>query len=494
MTFPYEEATVVGLATALRKGNLTSAALVEAYLARIEEVDASLGSVLEVAPDAQAQAAALDEEREAGHVRGPLHGLPLLVKDNVGMTGPLRTTAGSLALLEARPARDATVVERLRAAGAIVLGTSNLSEWANFRSTHSTSGWSARGGQCRNPYALDRNPCGSSSGSGAAVAANLCVAAVGTETDGSIVCPSSVNGVVGIKPTLGLVSRAGIVPIAHSQDTAGPMARTVADATALLVALAGSDPLDDATGPAPAGWDPLGGLAADDLRGLTVGVARNLAGFHPGVDACFEHALEALAGLGATLVDPTDVPHADDLGDPELEVLLYEFRHDLEAYLATLDGDCPRTLEALIAFNEAHAQDELVHFGQEHFIQAAEKGPLTEPAYLEALSTCRRLAREEGLDAAFATSGADVLVAPTAGPAWTIDHVNGDHPSWGNSGPAAIAGYPAISVPMGFVSGLPVGLTFMGPAWSEQALVRCAAGFERATGHRRPPALPASVG
>jgi amidase len=478
---------------ALHAGTLTSVALVDVYVARIEEVDPALGSVLEVSPDAPARAAALDEERAAAHVRGPLHGMPILVKDNVGMTGPLRTTAGSLALLEARPRRDATVVERLRAAGAIVLGTTNLSEWANFRSTHSTSGWSARGGQCRNPYALDRNPCGSSSGSGAAVAANLCVAAVGTETDGSIVCPSSVNGVVGIKPTIGLVSRAGIVPIAHSQDTAGPMARTVPDAVALLVAMAGRDPLDAATVSAPAGWDPLGALASTDLRGLTVGVARNLAGFHPGVDACFEDALQALADLGATLADPADVPHAEDLGDPELEVLLYEFRHDLEAYLAELDGECPRTFEALIAFNDAHAGEELVHFGQEHFLRAAQKGPLTEPAYLEALATCRRLAREEGLDVAFAASGADVLVAPTAGPAWKIDHVNGDHPSWGNSGPAAIAGYPVISVPMGSVSGLPVGLSFIGPAWSEPVLVRCAAAFERATGCRSAPMLPASI-
>jgi amidase len=494
VTFPYEEATLAGLRAALEDGSLTSSALVEAYVARIEEVDPSLGAVLEVAPDALARAAALDGERAAGHVRGPLHGMPILVKDNVGMSGPMRSTAGSLALLEAHPRRDATVLERLRAAGAIVLGTANLSEWANFRSTHPTSGWSARGGQCRNPYALDRNPCGSSSGSGAAVAANLCVAAVGTETDGSIVCPASVDGVVGIKPTIGSVSRAGIVPIAHSQDTAGPMARTVADAAALLVAMASPDPLDDATVPPPAGWDPLRAIDAADLGGLTVGVARNLAGFHPGVDRCFEDALETLAGLGATLADPADVPHAEDLGDPELEVLLYEFRHDLEAYLADLDGECPRTLEALIAFNDAHAGEELVHFGQERFVQAAEKGPLTEPAYLEALATCRRLARDEGLDAAFASSSADVIVAPTAGPAWTIDHVNGDHPSWGNSGPAAIAGYPAITVPMGFVSGLPVGLSIVGPAWSEPVLVRCAAVFERATGHRAAPTLPATIG
>ncbi|MGZ4148504.1 MAG: amidase [Actinomycetota bacterium] len=493
MTFPFEGSTVAALTAALDGGSLTSAALVGAYLARIEEVDASLRSVLEVSPEAEAQAAALDDERRAGHVRGPLHGVPVLVKDNVGMTGPLRTTAGSLALLDARPTRDATVIERLRAAGAIVLGTTNMSEWANFRSGRSTSGWSARGGQCRNPYALDRNPCGSSSGSAVAVSANLCVAAVGTETDGSIVCPSSVNGVVGIKPTIGLVSRAGIVPIAHTKDTAGPIARTVAEATTLLVALAGPDPLDDATVPAPAGWDPLGGLAAVDLRGVRVGVARNLAGLHPEVDARFEEALDALRALGATLVDPADVPHADDLSEPELEVLLYEFKHDLDAYLTSLDGECPRTLERLIAFNEAHRHEELVHFGQERFEEAVQKGPLTDPAYLEALATCGRLARDEGLDATFTSHGVDVVVAPTAGPAWVIDHVNGDHPSWGNSAPAAVAGYPSIAVPMGAVSGLPVGMSFVGPAWSEPVLVRCAAAFERATNHRSAPTLVASL-
>jgi amidase len=413
--FAFEEATIAGLSSALGAGSVTSAHLVEAYVARIQTEDGALRSVLEVSPDAEAHARALDDERRAGHVRGPLQGIPILIKDNIGSAGPLRTAAGSLALLEARPARDATVIERLRAAGAIVLGTTNLSEWANFRSSRSTSGWSARGGQCRSPYALDRNPCGSSSGSAVAVSANLCVAAVGTETDGSIVCPSSVNGIVGIKPTIGLVSRAGVVPIAHTQDTAGPMARTVADATVLLVSLAGLDPRDDASRPAPRGWDPLAEIDAVDLRGVKVGVARNLAGFHPGVDACFDDALDVLRRLGAELVDPADVPHADDLGEPELEVLLYEFRHDLEAYLGSLDGECPRTLDELIAFNEAHRAEELVFFGQERLIEAAQKGPLSEPAYLEALSTCGRLARDEGLDSAFASYGVDVVVAPTSG-------------------------------------------------------------------------------
>jgi amidase len=491
MAFAFEEATVVGLAHDLDAGRLTSVDLVRAYLARIEAVDPLLRSVIQVAPDPERVAAERDRERAARGARSPLHGLPILVKDNVDTAGELRTTAGSLALADARPRQDAAVVRRLHDSGAIVLGKANLSEWANFRSTRSTSGWSAAGGQCANPYALDRNPCGSSSGSAVAVAADLCAVAVGTETDGSIVCPSSVSGVVGIKPTIGLVSRSGIVPISHTQDTAGPIARSVADAAALLVALAAPDLDDPGSRAAPEGWDPLAGLAADDLKGLRIGVARSLAGFHASVDRVFAEALLALAALGAQLVDPVELPHVDELEAPELEVLLVEFKHDLDGYLAALDGDGPRSLADVIAFNAANADHELVYFGQELFEQAVEKGALTEPGYLEALETCGRLSREEGLDVALST--VDALVAPTSGPAWLTDHVNGDHYVGGNAGPAAISGYPNLTVPMGSVGGLPVGLSFMGPAWSEPLLVRCAAAFERETGHRRPATLVASI-
>jgi amidase len=483
-----EEVTIADLGARMASGELTARTLAEAYLARIETIDADLCSVIEANPDALAIADAMDDERRGGRVRGPLHGVPVLVKDNLDTAGAMRTTAGSLALEGARPERDATVVERLQEAGAVLLGKTNLSEWANFRSTRSSSGWSARGGQTRNPYALDRNPCGSSSGSGAAVSANLCAAAVGTETDGSIVCPSSVNGTVGIKPTVGLVSRAGVVPISHTQDTPGPMARTVADAAALLAAMAGPDPLDAATSGARAP-DPLAVLDPGRLRGARIGVARNLAGFHDRVDAVFGDALGTLRALGAELVDPVDVPHATELEEPELEVLLFEFKADLEAYLATLGGDAPRSLAELIAFNREHADAELAVFGQELFEKAVEKGPLTEPAYLEALATCGRLARAEGLDAALASHRLDAIVAPTGAPAWLTDHVNGDHYVGGNSTPAAVAGYPSVTVPMGLVSGLPVGISFIGPAWSEAELIGFAYAFERATEHRSTPRL-----
>jgi amidase len=480
-----EEATIAGLGFRMASGGLTARALAEAYLMRIRAIDPLLRSVIETNPDALEIADALDAERRAGRVRGPLHGIPVLVKDNVETADAMRTTAGSLALEGARPARDATVVERLRGAGAVLLGKTNLSEWANFRSTRSTSGWSARGGQTANPYALDRNPCGSSSGSGVAASASLCAAAIGTETDGSIVCPSSVNGVVGIKPTLGAVSRAGIVPIAHSQDTAGPMARSVADAAAVLAAIGGPDERDAAT----AGARAFAASEADGIGGARLGVARNMAGFHDRVDAVFEEALSALRDLGAELVDPADVPHASELEEPELEVLLYEFKTDLEGYLAGVVGEVPRTLAELIAFNREHAGSELAIFGQELFEKAADKGPLSEPAYLESLATCRRLAREEGLEAAFAEHRLDAIVAPTGSPAWLTDHVNGDHYVGGNSSPAAIAGYPAVTVPMGLVSGLPVGITFVGRAWSDATLIGYAAAFERTTNGRSAPRL-----
>jgi len=472
----------------MASGELTSATLTEAYLARIEAIDPELRSVLEINPDALGIAERMDQERRGGQDRGPLHGIPVLVKDNVDTADGMRTTAGSLALGEVTPARDAFVVERIRDAGAVILGKANLSEWANFRSVRATSGWSARGGQCRNPYAPGRNPCGSSSGSAVAVSANLCAVAIGTETDGSVVCPSSVNGVVGIKPTVGLVSRSGIIPISHTQDTAGPMARTVADAAALLSAMVGDDDRDPATRHARPERDYEAFVDADGLDGARIGVARNLAGFHDRVDRLFDEALEAMRDAGAELIDPADVPHAGEFEDPELEVLLYEFKAGLEAYLESLGPAQPvRTLADLIAFNEEHADVEMPFFGQDVFEQAQEKGPLTEPAYLEALETCRRLSRPEGLDAVFDEHRLDALVAPSNAPAWLTDYANGDHDLGGDATPAAVSGYPSLTVPMGFAFEMPVGLSFIGKAWTEGILIRAASAFEHATRHRRPP-------
>lgn len=488
--FEVDETTVADLRAAMAAGELTSRSLTETYLARIDAVDPTLRSILETNPDALEMAGAMDAERRSGEVRGSLHGIPVLVKDNIDTADRMKTTAGSFALGEVRPARDAFLVGRLRDAGAVILGKANLSEWANFRSTRSSSGWSARGGQCRNPYAIDRNPCGSSSGSGVAVSANLCAVAVGTETDGSIVCPSSVNGIVGIKPTVGLVSRSGVVPVSHSQDTPGPMARTVADAAALLSALSGADERDPATAEARFEPDHAAFLDPDGLRGVRIGVARNLAGFNDRVDRLFEDALAAMRDLGAEIVDPADIPHADELEDPELEVFLYEFKTDLEAYLEGLGPSQPyRTLADLIAFNTEHADDEMPFFGQELFERAVEKGPLTEPAYVEALATCRRLSGGEGIDAVMDEHRLDTLVAPSNAPAWRTDYANGDHYVGGNSTPAAVAGYPNVTVPMGFAFDLPIGISFMGRAWSERTLIRLASAFERATRHRRPPSV-----
>jgi amidase len=480
---PLEGATFDELGAGLREDRFSSRELAEAYLERIRALDGdgpTLRSVIEVNPDAIEIAEARDRERGETSFVSPLHGIPVLVKDNIDTADAMHTTAGSLALLEPRPPRDAALVERLRGAGAIVLGKTNLSEWANWRSSRSSSGWSAVGGQCVNPHALDRSPCGSSSGSGVAVAADLCAAAIGTETDGSIVCPSSANGIVGIKPTRGRISGPGIVPIAHSQDTAGPMARTVADAAALLSAIAET------------GVEPTLDPAA--LRGARIGVARNLAGFHDGVDALFEDALAALRDLGAEVVDPANVPHVEELEKPELEVLMYEFKADIVEYLSTRPEGAPRTLADLIAFNRAHAEEELAVFGQELFEASEAKGPLTEPAYVDALETCGRLSREEGFDAVFAEHRLDAVVQPTRAPAWLIDHVNGDASRGGDSGPAAVSGYPSITVPMGFVSDLPVGLSFTGRAWSEATIIGFAYAFERETGHRRAPRFLSSVG
>jgi amidase len=496
--FEFDEATVADLQRRMVARDLTSRRLTEAYLGRIAALDRqgpALASIIETNPEAIVIAEALDAERKAKGPRGPLHGIPVLVKDNVDTADRMTTTAGSLALEGSTPLQDAHVAQRLREAGAVILGKANLSEWANFRSTKSISGWSGRGGQCRNPYALDRNACGSSSGSGVAVSANLAPVAVGTETDGSIVCPATTCGIVGIKPTVGLVSRAGIIPISATQDTAGPMARTVADAAALLTALAGVDPRDPATAEGRGrAADYTRFLDPDGLRGARIGVARNLAGFHPTVDRHFDEGVAELKRRGAEIVDPADVPNIKELGDPELEVMLYEFKDGLNAYLASLGPKALlKTLAEAIAFNEAHKDREMPWFGQEIFLQAQEKGPLTTPAYKEALDKCRRLSRKEGLDVVLDQHKLDALVAPTGGPAWVIDPVNGDHFTGGNSTPAAVAGYPTVTVPMGFVFGLPVGLSFIGRAWSESTLVRLAFAYEQATRHRRPPRFLATA-
>jgi amidase len=490
--FEFDETTVEKLQQRMAGGELSARRLTEAYLERIAALDRTgpeLRSVIETNPDALSIADALDAERKAKGPRGPLHGIPVLVKDNIDTADRMTTTAGSLALEGSIPPRDAGVAARLREAGAVILGKANLSEWANFRSSRSISGWSARGGQCRNPYALDRNPCGSSSGSGVAVSANLAPLAVGTETDGSIVCPATSCGIVGIKPTVGLVSRSGIIPISHTQDTAGPMARTVADAAALLAALAGVDPRDAATaGGRGRAADYSKALDPDGLRGARIGVARNMAGFHPDTDRLFDEALAEIKRRGAEVVDPADVPNIKELGDPEFEVLLYEFKAGLEDYFASLGPRAPvKTLADAIAFNERNREREMPFFGQEIFLKAVEKGPLTTPAYRETLEKCGRLSRKEGLDAVLERHRLDALVAPTGAPAWVIDPVSGDHFVGGNSTPAAVSGYPSITVPMGFVFGLPVGFSFFGRAWSEAVLVRLAFAFELATTHRRPP-------
>ncbi|MFZ1947237.1 MAG: amidase [bacterium] len=509
--FELEEATIADLQTGMGEGRLSARMIAEAYLARIEAVDrvadagdratgrvigdgAGLNSVIEVNPDALAAAAEADRERREGRVRSSLHGIPVLIKDNIDTADKMETTAGSLALLGQRPGRDAFIVERLREAGAVILGKTNLSEWANFRSMRSSSGWSGRGGQTHNPYALDRNPCGSSSGSGAAVAANLCAAAVGTETDGSIVCPASANSVVGLKPTVGLVSRSGIVPISHTQDTAGPMCRSVADAAALLGALAGTDPSDAATAGARPHPDYTRFLDPAGLAGARIGIARNLFLSHERVVALAEEAIQAMKAEGAVIVDPADMPHKADLDGPEFEVLLFEFKADLNAYLAARGAAAPAaSLEDLIRFNEENRDEEMPYFAQEIFEMAQAKGPLTSPEYLEALETSARLSRAEGIDALVAEHGLDAIVAPTGGPPWPTDLINGDHYGGGCSTQAAVAGYPHITVPLGYVHGLPVGLSFFAGAYSEPALIKIAYAFERATRARKPPRLPAAA-
>jgi amidase len=492
-SFEFEEATIAQLQAAMKLGRETAQSLAKKYLARIGEVDKdgpAINSIIEINPDAMAIARDLDRERRAKGPRGPLYGIPVLIKDNIDTHDRMMTTAGSLALHGSVPARDSFVVQRLREAGAVILGKTNLSEWANFRSTRSTSGWSGRGGQTKNPYVLTRNPSGSSSGSGAAVAANLCAAAVGTETDGSIVSPSSFNGIVGIKPTLGLVSRCGIIPIAHSQDTAGPMARTVADAAALLSALTGVDACDAASehSRGKTHRDYTQFLDARGLRGTRIGVARKFFKFRAEAAKIFDGALEALKSAGATLVDPADIPTHGKFGDAESQVLHYEFKTDLNAYLATLGPGTPmRSLKDVIEFNERNREKEMPWFGQEIMIKAQEKGPLSEKEYVEALEKCRRLSREEGIDAVMDQQQLDAIIAPTTGPAHVTDYLYGDRDTGGSSWPAAVSGYPNITVPAGFVLGLPVGLSFFGRAFSEPTLIKMAFAFEQLTSVRKAP-------
>lgn len=491
--FELEEITIAALQAGMRSGKYTARSITAAYLRRINDVDRNgpaVKAVLEINPDALAIATALDRERKAKGPRGPLHGIPVLIKANIGTHDRMTTTAGSLALAGSVPQKDSFVARRLRESGAVILGKTNLSEWANFRSNHSTSGWSGQGGLTRNPYALDRNPCGSSSGSGAGASANFCTLAIGTETDGSIVCPSSANGIVGIKPTVGLVSRSVIIPISHSQDTAGPMARTVADAAILLGALTGIDPNDPATrasnGKALTDYtrflDPRG------LRGARIGVARKMFGSHRDVNRLMGNALEAMRHEGAEIVDPANIPTLGKWGHTEELVMLYEFKADLNAYLAALGPGAPaHSLKDVIEFNERHWKEEMPYFGQDLFLHAQEKGSLTSSDYVSALENNDRLTRAEGIDAVMDKFRLDALVAPTGGPCWTTDLVNGDHDTGGSSSAAAVAGYPDISVPAGFVFGLPVGISFFGRAWSEPTLIKLAYAFEQATHFRQPP-------
>lgn len=499
--FELDEITVAQLQAAMESGERTARSITELYLARIEALDGrgpELRSVIETNPDALEIADRLDEERRANGPRGPLHGIPVALKDNIDTHDRMTTTAGSLALEGSIPLQDSFVARKLREAGAVILAKLNMSEWAYFRGERATSGWSARGGQCRNPYALDRNPCGSSSGSGVAAAANLSALTVGTETGGSIMCPSSTNGIVGIKPTVGLWSRSGIIPISHSQDTAGPMCRTVRDAAALLGPVTGVDPRDPATAASEGNahddytqfLDPAG------LQGVRLGVARSFPGFSPDVMAVFDEAVAAMGEAGAVLVDPANLPNAAWNDAQPLLVLEYEFKANLNAYLASLGPDAPvKTLAEVIEFNERNADVEMPHFGQERLIASEARGPLTDQEYLDAVRAIQRGNREDGIDALMDEHNLDAIVAPTRGPGWKTDHILGDSLGGGSSaGPAAIAGYPDITVPMGFVSGLPVGVSFFGRRWSEPVLLRIAYAYEQATNHRAAPTFAETLG
>jgi amidase len=492
--FALSEVTIADLQRDMVSGKRTAQSITQDYLERIESIDRrgpALRAVIETNPDAMAIAKALDDERTAKGPRGPMHGIPVLIKDNIDTADRMMTTAGSYALEGSKPLQDATIAKRLRDAGAIILGKTNLSEWANFRSTHSSSGWSGRGGQTKNPYVLDRNPCGSSSGTGSGVSANLCAVGVGTETDGSIVCPSSSNGLVGIKPTLGLVSRAGIIPIAHSQDTAGPMTRTVTDAAILLNVLAGIDSRDSATAASRGKSSPdyTRFLDPRGLKGARLGIPREkFFGYSDVTDKLVNDAIAVMKDRGAIIVDPANIPTAGKFDDTEFEVLLYEFKADLNAYLKSLGPNAPvKSLKDIIAFNEKDKAREMPWFAQEIMLQAEKKGPLTSKKYLDALAKNHRMSRTEGIDAVMKKHRLDAIVAPTGSPAWPTDLINGDHFTGGSSTPAAVAGYPNINVPAGHASGLPVGISFFGRAWSEPKLIAVAFAYEQATRHRAAP-------
>ncbi len=497
--FELDETTISELQDAMKSGKLTSRSITEKYLARIDQLDKqgpAINAIIELNPDALSIADALDKERTAKGARGPLHGIPMLVKDNIDTADKMMTTAGSLALLNSRAPKDSTVAQRLRDAGVVILGKTNLSEWANIRSNHSTSGWSGRGGQTKNPYALDRNPCGSSSGSGAAVSANLAAAAIGTETDGSIVCPSSTCGIAGIKPTVGLVSRTGIIPISHSQDTAGPMCRTLRDTAIVLGALTGMDEADPATTESRehSYTDYTQFLKEDGLRGARIGVVRRTFGFNEEVDKIMEAALEVMKKQGAILVDPAPIESAGKFGESEFTIFLYELKADLNTYLAKLGPNAPvKTLKDIIDFNERNSEKEMPYFGQDTFLKSEEKGPLSAQEYLDAVTKARDLARKQGIDATMDKNNLDALIGPTGGPAWLTDHINGDSFGGGSSSTAAVAGYPNITVPAGFIHGLPVGISFFGRAWSEPVLLRVAYSFEQATKVRKAPTFAPTV-
>ena len=491
--FELDEITIDDLQKAFQSGQYSSRSLSEKYLARVAEIDKAgprVNAVIELNPDALQIADALDQERRSKGLRGPLHGIPVLIKDNIDTSDRMNTTAGSLALLGSRGApNDAFVAAQLRKAGAVILGKTNLSEWANIRSSHSTSGWSGRGGLTRNPYALDRNPCGSSSGTGAAVSANLCVAGVGTETDGSVVCPSSANGLAGLKPTVGLVSRSGIVPISHSQDTAGPMARTVRDVAILLGVMAGADPQDPVTA------DSQGKVSPDytkfldpaGLKGARLGVVRKYCGFNDAVDQLMDTIIREMKRAGAEIVDPADIPTIGKFDESELTVFYYELKADLAAYLARRGHTSVKSLKDVIEFNERNRDREMPYFGQDIFLKSEQKGPLNTKEYLDALALNQKLSRAEGIDFIMDKFKLDALVAPTAGPAWLTDLINGDHAAGGSSSAAAIAGYPNINVTAGHLWGLPVGISFFGRAWSEPTLLKIAYSFEQLTKARQKP-------
>jgi amidase len=496
--FDLEEITIADLQDGMKSGKFTARSLVEKYSARIDEIDKrgpAVNAIIEMNPDALSIAEDLDRERKAKGPRGPLHGIPVLIKDNIATADRMMTTAGSLALVGSKPPKDSFVAQKLRAAGAVILAKTNLSEWANIRSSHSTSGWSGRGGLTRNPYALDRNPCGSSSGTGAGISANFAAAGIGTETDGSIVCPSSSNGLAGIKPTVGLISRAGIIPISHTQDTPGPMCRTMRDAAILLGPLTGVDAEDPSTaaaaGKSQTNYEQY--CNSDGLQGARIGVVRKYFGFSDAVDALMQRSIEVMRNQGATIVDPAILETFGKFDDSELTVFMYELKADLNAYLERLGPSAPvKSLKDIIGFNDRNREKEMPYFGQDLFLKSQAKGPLTDNEYLSAVDNNRRLARKEGIDALMEKHNLDALVAPTGGPAWLTDLVTGDHFGGGSSNAAAVAGYPNINVTAGSIFGLPVGISFFGRAWSEPTLIKIAYAFEQATKARQAPRfLPA---